>query len=151
VDGVDTYLPIESITPGTLVKTLLHGYKKAELVGNWQINNTGTDNRLYKCSPNDFPELIKDLYITSYHSILSSTITITQLHKTIEKLGMIYTTDGKYRILACIDERAKLWNSPGIYTIWNLALENEDPTMNYGIYAEGLLVDTCSLNFLRNL
>ena len=30
------------------------------------------------------------------------------------------------------------------------ALQNDDVRMNYGIYANGLLVETCSLHFLTN-
>ena len=52
--------------------------------------------------------------------------------------------------MACVDERAVPWNSKGIYTIWHFALENNDEKMNYGVYANGgLLVETCSINFLK--
>jgi hypothetical protein len=53
--------------------------------------------------------------------------------------------------MACIDERAEPWNSKGIYTIWNFALENLDEKMNYGVYVNGgLLVESCSINFMKN-
>lgn len=77
-------------------------------------------------------------------------ITDKQQEKTIKQLGKIFVTDHRYRLMACIDERAEPWNSEGEYTIWHLALENPVPTYNYGIYAEGLLVESCSLNFLKN-
>jgi hypothetical protein len=32
-----------------------------------------------------------------------------------------------------------------------LALENDDYYMNYGIYANGLLVETCSKRFMKEL
>jgi hypothetical protein len=52
--------------------------------------------------------------------------------------------------MAFLDERAEPWASAGDYTIWHVALENNDVRMNYGIYAEGLLVESCSINFLKN-
>ena len=53
--------------------------------------------------------------------------------------------------MACVDERAEPWNSEGLYNIWHIALENADEKMNYGIYVNGgLLVETCSINILKN-
>ena len=154
VAGIDTYVPIESIKPGTLVKTSLDGYKKVEVIGTRQLTNPGTDQRsencLYKCSPKNYPELQRDLYITGCHSILVDTITDAQREQTIKLMDRIFITDQKYRLMTCIDERAEPWVSEGVYTIWHLALENADSKMNYGVYAEGLLVETSSLNFLKN-
>jgi hypothetical protein len=59
VDGIESYLPIETIKPGTLVKTCLNGYKKVESIGKGSIHNPGNneriENRLYKCSWNFYP------------------------------------------------------------------------------------------------
>jgi len=52
--------------------------------------------------------------------------------------------------MAYIDDNAKPWNSEGIYTIWHIALENADQTANYGIYANGYLVESCSIRTLRS-
>lgn len=155
VDNVDTYLPIETIKSGTLVKTSLNGYKKVELIGKGNINNSGNkeriENRLYKCSPDKYPELKEDLYITGCHSILVDNLTDEQREKTIKELGRVFVTDKKYRLLACIDERAEPWCNEGTYTIWHFALENDDVKMNYGVYANGgLLVETCSINYMKN-
>jgi len=154
VDGVDAYIPIETVKKGTLVKTRLNGYKKVEMIGKGEILNPGDDerieNRLYKCSPDKYPELEEDLYITGCHSILVGNITEIQLEKIVEHMGKVYITENRYRLIACIDERAEPWNSEGSYTIWHIALENEDIKMNYGVYANGLLVETCSLSYLTN-
>jgi hypothetical protein len=154
IDGVDKYVPIEAIRSGTLVKTSRDGYKKVALIGKGTIENPGDDarieNRLYKCSQEKYPELSEDLYITGCHSILVDTLTDAERANTAERLGKIFVTDRKYRLIACVDERAEPWNSAGTYTIWHLALENENPAMNYGVYANGgLLVETCSLNTLK--
>lgn len=156
VDGIDTYLPIEKIVPGTLVKTSRDGYKKVELIGSRKLHNSDDDerieNRLYKCSPSQYPELTTDLYITGYHSILVDKITDEQREKILSsEFGKVCVTDKKYRLMAYLDDRADPWKCEGEYTIWHLALENPDVRMNYGIYVNGtLLVETCSINFLKN-
>jgi hypothetical protein len=154
VDGKDTYIPIETLKPGTLVKTSRDGYKAVVHVGKAELPNPGhserTQNRLFKCSPSEYPELIDDLYITGCHSILVDRITDVQRENTQRLLGNIFITDKKCRLMACVDERAKPWASEGMYTIWHLALENTDIFTNYGIWSNGLLVETCSINFIKN-
>jgi len=155
VDGAEQYIPIEHLVKGTLVKTSLNGYKPVVLVGKGTIHNLGnderTENRLYKCPVAKYPHLKDDLYITGCHSILEFPITETQKEAIINQMGRLFVTDAKYRLMACIDERAEPWNSKGEYTIWHIALENSDELMNYGIYANGgLLVETCSIWFLKH-
>ena len=154
VDGKDVYQPIESLTKGTLVKTSLDGYKPVALVGKGTIENPGTseliENRLYKCSPENYPGLKEDLFITGCHSILVDSLTETQREQTIKHLGKVFVTDRKYRLMACLDERAEPFASEGTHTIYHLALEHEDGNMNYGVYANGgLLVETCCINSLK--
>ncbi len=155
VDGVEKYVAVEHLKKGTLVKTSLDGYKPVVLVGKGSIHNPGnderTENRLYKCSPSAYPELTEDLYITGCHSILEFPITEKQKEDTIKHLGRLFVTDKKYRLMACVDDRAEPWNSEGTYPIWHFALEHADENMNYGVYANGgLLVETCSIKFLKN-
>lgn len=155
VDGKEVYVPIEKLQKGDLIKTSRNGYKKVELIGKGTIVNSGNneriEDRLYKCSTNNYPELTEDLYITGFHSILVNTLTDIQRKKTVEHMGHTFVTENKYRLIACIDERAEPWSKEGEFTIWHVALENEDKRMNYGIYANGgLLVESCSLNYLKN-
>jgi hypothetical protein len=153
VDNKEVYVPIEQLRNGALVKTSRDGYKRIECIGKGTLYNPGnadrTENRLYKCSPSAYPELKEDLYITGCHSILVDTISYTEKAETLRSLGRIFITDKKYRLMASIDMRAEPWNSEGTYTIWHFALENADIKMNYGIYANGLLVESCSINALK--
>lgn len=155
VEGVERYVPVEQLKKGTLVKTSLDGYKPVVLIGKGPIQNPGTDERtearLYKCSPSKYPQLTEDLYITGCHSILQFPITDKQKEDTIKHLGKVFVTDKKYRLMACIDERAEPWASEGTYTIWHFALDHKDDGMNYGVYANGgLLVETCAIRTLKN-
>ena len=56
-----------------------------------------------------------------------------------------------YRLPACVDNRSSVYEVEGNYTIYHLALENENYYYNYGIYANGLLVETCSKRYLTEL
>jgi len=154
VDGVDSYVPVEQLTKGTLVKTSLHGYKPLVLIGKGTIENPGNDERieqrLYKCSPSKYPQMTKNLFLTGCHSILVSTLTDKQREDTINHLGKVFVTDKKYRLMACVDERAEPWISEGTYTIWHFALDHENDLMNYGVYANGLLVESCGIRTLKN-
>jgi len=155
VDGVDKYVPVESLEKGSLVKTSLNGYKAVQVIGHGPLQNPGDDtrieNRLYKCSPSKYPELTADLYITGCHSILEFPLTEKQKEDTLKRLGKMYVTDKKYRLMACDDERAEPWNSEGTYNIYHFALENEDDGLNYGVYVNGgLLVETCAIRTLLN-
>ena len=152
-DDVETYMPIETMRTGTLVKTRLDGYKKVELIGKNIIVNPGhsdrVEARLYKLSPSQYSELHEDLFITGAHSILVETITDKQREELTKQAGKIFITDKKYRLMALVDERAEPWASEGTYTIWHFALEHTNIVMNYGVYANGLLVETCSINTMR--
>jgi hypothetical protein len=127
------------------------------LIGKGEMQNPGNaeriENRLYKCPATKygFPELTEDLYITGCHSILVDNLTDNQREKTVKQLGKVFVTDKKYRLMACIDERAEPWVSEGTYTIYHFALEHADDAMNYGVYANGgLLVETCAIRSLKN-
>ena len=155
LEGKEQYVPVEKLTKGSLVKTLRDGYKRLELIAKEEMSNPGTDERieqrLYKCSTSRYPELTSDLYITGCHSILVDTITSDERAQLIKHLDRIFVTDKKYRLIACVDERAEPWNSEGTYTVWHFALEHENIKMNYGVFVNGgLLVESCSKHVLTN-
>jgi surface protein len=154
LDGKETYLPIQTIRKGTLVKTRLNGYVPVNMIGTSKIYNPAHNlrgkDRLYRCSKESYPELTEDLIITGCHSILVDTITDEERAKSIEITGRIFVTDKKYRLIACVDERAEPYEEEGVFNIWHLALDNDDIKMNYGVYANGgLLVETTSIRMLR--
>ncbi len=155
VDGVDQEIPIEQIRTGTMVKTAEDGYVRVALIGRSVISNSGStdrsQNRLYVCRTDRYPELKTDLYLTGCHSLLVDQLTADQIDQTRTILENVYITGKKYRLMACIDDRAEPWASEGNYTVWHLALENQYPRANYGIFVNGqLLVETCSLFYLQN-
>jgi hypothetical protein len=151
------YKPIEDLRKGDLVKTLKHGFLPINMIGKRDIYNPSKKDRikdqLYKCSKEKYPEILEDLVITGCHSILVDRFTSNkQKEKAIEvNNGKLCITDNKYRLPACVDERASIYEVQGNFTIYHIALENDDYYMNYGIYANGLLVETCSKRYLKEL
>jgi hypothetical protein len=150
------YIPIQHLRKGDLIKTLNHDYKAIDMIGKREIYHPALQERikdqLYKCSQSEYAEIFEPLIITGCHSILVDSFTDEeQKQKVIEVNGKIYVTDNKYRLPACADPRASIYETHGTYTIYHLALENDDYYMNYGIYANGLLVETCSKRYLKEL
>jgi hypothetical protein len=150
------YKPIQDLRKGDLIKTFKHDFKPIDMIGKRDIYHPGSTerikNQLYKCSKQEYPEIFEDLVITGCHSILVDSFVNEKQKKTvIEVNGNSFVTDNKYRLPACADERATVYEIPGTYTIYHLALENNDYYMNYGIYANGLLVETCSKRYLKEL
>ena len=151
------YKPVEDLRKGDLVKTLLNGYLPIIMIGKKDIVHHASSERikdqLYVCSSSEYPEVWEDLVLTGCHSILvDEFVNEEQRDKSIEiNSGRLYITDNKYRLPTCADERASVYDKPGTYTIYHLALENDDYYMNYGIYANGLLVETCSKRYLKEL
>jgi hypothetical protein len=153
VDGKDTYVNVENLKKGDLIKTEKDGYKKLVLLGKSTIKNPADDsrieNRLYKYTSKSYPELTEDLYLTGTHAVLVDKITEPQYKKTIETLGKLYLTGRKFRLIGFVDEKAEPWASEGVFPIWHFALENTNISSNYGVYANGLLVESTSLRYLK--
>ena len=155
VDGKESYIPVETMRPGTLVKTVRSGYKKVEHIGHSKVYNPAhtlrSKNRLYVCTKTNYPEVTEDLVLTGCHTILVGRLSTKERADVIDITGDTYVTDGHYRLVACADERAVPYTEEGLHTIWHFALEHDDYYMNYGVYANGLLVETTSKRMMKEL
>jgi len=150
------YVQVQDLRKGDLVKTALNGFVPVDMVGKRVIHHEASSERikdqLYRCSKDQYPELLEDLVITGCHSILVDSFkSEEEKQKAIEVNGDLYVTDRKYRLPACVDERTHVYEAVGDYNIYHVALENSDYYMNYGVYANGLLVETCSKRYLKEL
>jgi hypothetical protein len=147
------YIPIQDLNPGVLVKTFSHGYKRIIKVEKRSLYNPGSTlrikRRLYLLTKDNYPDIFEELYLTGSHSILVDDLTDVQIQKTIKDLKDVYVTENKYRLMTYLDERSEPYLKPGFYDVYHIILENEDYYMNYGIYANGLLVETASYRTLQ--
>jgi hypothetical protein len=147
VGDKEEYVAIESLAKGTFVKTLV-GYRPVTHLGYSKMSNSGLDTRertqLYVCSPDKYPTLTEPLYITGCHSILVDDLTEKQRGETENVYGTVFVTNNKYRLEAYLDDRASPWSEKGEFTVWHVCLEHEKEQFNYGIYANGLLVESIS-------
>lgn len=148
------YIPVQYLRKGDLVKTLRNEYKAIEMIGKKLITHDASQERnkkqLFVYRHDQYPEIMEDLVLTGCHSILVDRFSSEQQReKTLKTNGDIYVTDKRYRLPAVADEKAMIFEASGDYMIYHFALENEDYYMNYGIYANGLLVETCSKRYLK--
>lgn len=151
----ETYISIEKLKKGMKVKTALNGYLPIEAIGKTIVHNFVKNKKnkdgLYKLSSASYPELFEDLYMTGAHSVLVDKISEKQRNDIVELLGTVYITGNKYRLPVCLDTRSEPYNKEQPFNVWHLALQNDDYFMNYGIYANGLLVETSSIRWMKEL
>jgi hypothetical protein len=144
------YRLIETLKKGDFVNTFKDNYVPIDTIVEEEIVHDATKERnngqLFKLSYPEYPQLLKDLYITGAHSILVGKLTDTQREKIIKDYGRTFATDLFDRLPAYIDEKAKVHEESGTYTIYHLCLENDNMYTNYGIFANGLLVESLSKN-----
>jgi len=142
------YTEIENLRPGMLVNTYKHGLVPIAIVGTKKIynprNNYRVKDRLFICTPDKYPELKENLIVTGYNSTLLDSMNEQQTINTLSVSQEILITDDKYRLMTFLDERAEPYLEEGEYSIYHITLDHPDDMMNYGIYANGLLVNSCS-------
>jgi hypothetical protein len=150
---VDGYRPIQDLRKGDLVKTLNNEYVGINMIGIRVFYNKKDNtfyDKIYKCSNDNYPEIFEDLYITGLHAVLVDNLTNDQQTqiKTIYNDNELMT-DSKYRLPVCFDDRAIPYEEEEQIFIYHLALDHENENLNYGIFANGLLVETASIGLLK--
>jgi hypothetical protein len=149
-------IPIEHIKPGTIVKTI-NGELPVKYINKTKIYNSGNThrapNKLYICYPSHYHGIENDLVITGTQSILVDHLLLDEIIK-IKKNGSVSSICDFWGLPAYIDKKMVPFQTEGVFTIWNLALEIDDNDINFGIYANGLLVEsptieTFSLNYTK--
>jgi hypothetical protein len=151
------YVLIQNLKKGDLVKTLKNGFKPINMIGVRNFYNNSTNDRikdqLYKCSRDKYPDLFEDLIITGCHCILVDNFKDDkEKQKTLDiHNGEIYITEDKYRVPICASEQSSIYEKSGNHTIYHIALDHDNYYCNYGIFANGLLVESCSKRYLKEL
>jgi len=149
------YIPIEDLKKGDLVKTLKNDYLPIVLIGKSHIYNSGNldriKNRLYVLYRDLFPTLSEDLVLTGCHSLLVDGLYKEQIFEMGGPDGRLYQTDDKLRLFTCFEPRAIPYQKEGTFIVYHLALESDNNEINFGIWANGLLVESCSKCYLTEL
>ena len=142
------YKQIENLKKGDLVNTFKDNYVAIDTIIEEEMYHDASRPRnkgqLFKLDYPEYPQLLKELYITGAHSILVGKLNDKQKEQILKDYGKVFATDLFDRLPAYIDEKAKVHEESGTYTIYHLALENENMHSNYGIFANGLLVESLS-------
>lgn len=147
-NGKEQYILVEDLREGDKVYTENHGYKKiADMRKATVVLNRLADMGLYRMKKRD--NMIADLEMTGLHAVLINKDD-AKYADDIKRQGGLknqkFFVDDKFRLRAnqCHEfeqmERKE-------YTIYSFSLET--PQQQYGIYANGLLVETTSRIILR--
>jgi hypothetical protein len=105
-------------------------------------------NKLYTYSREKNPVLIEDLHITGGHSLLFDSLTEDESND-MKQIGWHpeeFFVEEKYKLLACFSRQLCVAAEQNM-EIYHFALEppkNATPNHVYGIYANGILAETCS-------
>ena len=149
----DEYVPVESLRKGDLIATAESGYQPIHSIGYKTIPRPKSDpnpsNRLYKFSKKTCPTIFEPLYITGEHCTLHRNIPENKRDLITEHMGDVYITEEYYRMPAFLDDRGESYDGEdNPVTIWHFALEHENVAHNYGVFANGLLVESCAIESL---
>lgn len=147
----DQYKKISDLVVGETIKTT-QDIKKIKGIQKilYSVKDTNPLHKIYKLSKSIAPELIEDLYITGGHSILVDELT----EKEIDRMKKYFTNgipqiDGKYKLLACVDERFEQVEFDEPIELYHLLLENENIDDEYAILANGILSESISERFYK--
>jgi hypothetical protein len=171
--SVDQWIPVQKLKQGDLVKTFQHGYRPIACIGHHQMFNHPVQplHCMYQMKPlneidkddlqeihfiNEFPE--KHLMVTGGHSMLVNNLGKYKKQNDDWFGGNNKTPiiDGKYLLLAAVSN-AFVQQTQTIepYTYYHFALESEsnvnDPHARFGVWADGILVETTSKYYFENM
>jgi hypothetical protein len=158
----DIYIPIEELKIGTLVKTYKHGYKKVITILHDKIFNMCSHdkscsnsfqnicNQMYTYSRESNPYLIADLHLTGGHSLLLDTLTDEESNdmSQINWAKEDFMIEDKYKLLTCYNSKFNISTEQDDVDVYHFILEtpkNAKSTHVYGIYANGILAESCSI------
>jgi hypothetical protein len=151
------YIPIEELKIGDIVKTYKHGYQKVIMSAHSSLCDYFQNkvHKLYTYSREKNPELIEDLHLTGGHSLLLDTLTEEESNdmNQINWVKEDFMVEDKYKLLACFSSQLCIATEQNV-EIYHFTLEppeNAKPTYVYGVYANGILVESCSKSAMEQI
>lgn len=142
-DGKEQYVAVEQLREGDEVKTMKHGYKKIADMrkGSFKLNGL-MDMGMYKMKKQG--NMIADLEMSGLHSVLVDANDAKYADDIKRQRGLNnkkFYIDGKFRLRANESHEFQQMEQKE-YTIYSFALEEQQE--QYGIWANGVLVETTS-------
>ena len=134
LDDQETYVPVEKLRPGAIVKTYKHGPQVLKKIGTGAMYNNSEDPKkcMYKMEKSG--NMTADLCLTGGHAIL----------KPHPPKGLQFKIDDQYlHFVENLPEFKKM--APRKYNYYNFCFENGgDYDLRYGVWANGVLCETPS-------
>lgn len=144
----ETYVPIEEICVGMMVKTYRQGYRRVELIGKKTLANDPTQWNYCMYRLPKTKDMLDDLIVTGGHSILIDhpISDPDEIARQEDYWGdNQYVICDKYMVMAAVSKRFEQIMDHNIYTYYHLVLEDEgDEKKHYGIWANGILSESQS-------
>ena len=146
-DGHEQYVRIETLKVGDYVKTYKHGFQPINDMrkGTYRLNQPG-DMGLYRMKKQD--QMIADLEMTGLHCLLIDSDDVSYKQDIKNQGGLNnpkFFVDGKFRLRAKECKQFKQMPCTS-YSIYTFTLEGKE---QYGIWANGALVETTSTRILK--
>ena len=147
-DGREQYIAIQELREGDQVKTLNHGYKKIIDMRKGRFSLNGLmDIGMYRMKKQG--NMIADLEMSGLHAVLVNKNDVKyadDIKRQKGKNNPKFYIDGKFRLRARESHEFQQMEQKE-YTIFSFALE--EPQRQYGIWANGVLVETTDLKNLE--
>jgi hypothetical protein len=131
----ETYIPIEKIVAGTLVKTYKQGAKAVKYIGKRSMRNDVENPKSCMFKMTKTANMTDDLILTGGHAIL-----VDEAPK-----GLQFKIEDKFFSFVENDKSFEKIENTELYTYYNFCFENDgDKNARYGVWANGVLCETPS-------
>lgn len=153
IDNKETYVKIQDMKPNMLVKTYNEGYVPIYSIGWFHLTNEVNEdgnrhpNGLFELTKEKYPQLTNNLVLTGRHSILVKDLNKEEIidhsfHKN-------WKIQEHYKLPCFANKNAIQYQENGLFKIWSFCLKADDSSKNFGIYANGLLVESTNKQDIR--
>ena len=145
----EEYVSVQDLKVGDFVKSYKHGYRKISkiLTGSF-INNPieqGASNCMYRMKKTEDNGLIDDLTLTRNHGVL-----VDKINKEIN-INNLEVIDDLVSIITADSDKFEKVLDANLHKYYHFSLETDgDEDRRFGVWANGLLVETPSNNMMDN-